>query len=223
MNIHAIAPFYRNLIDRYGDDPRSMGYIGGRWSFDSRRRNLIGWIDEVLPRRATVLDAGCGLGLMTETLRSAERRVVGLDLTPEMLAHARKRLSRGVNGDVYRMPFRSASFDAAVSIDVIQQLPEGRGLVAEMARVVRPGGHVLVSTLNRASIVRKAFSLLGPRESGIREFRVRDIRAYMTEAGLVDLRVMYLYFPTGLATRRRAIGTALLPLCSSFGVVGRKA
>ncbi len=222
MNLQAIVPFYQDLIRRHGDDPRAMGYVGGMRSFEGRRRNLIGWVARELPARGTVLDAGCGLGLMSEPLAQSGRRVVGLDLTPEMLAHAKRRVSRGVNGDVYRMPFADASFDGVVSIDVIQQLPDGRGLVQEAARVTKPGGTVLISTLNRRSIVRLVFRLLAG-ERGIREFRVGEIRGFMTEAGLVDLRVMHLYFPTGLAMEPGRLGIPLLPLCSSFGVMGRKA
>src|SRR4051812_44434655 len=93
------------------------------------------------------IDVGCGNGAFTELLteRCAPREIQGVDPSDAQLAFARSRHTAGVahfrEGDAMALPFAEDSFDAAAMALVIFFVPEPPKAVAEMARVVRPGGH----------------------------------------------------------------------------------
>ena len=93
-------------------------------------------------------DVGCGNGAFTELLfdRCAPAEVCGIDPSPQQLAFARERLAAApahfVEGDAMALPWPDASFDAATTALVIFFVPEPARCVAELARVVRPGGSV---------------------------------------------------------------------------------
>ena len=99
---------------------------------------------------ARVLEVGVGTGLALPHYRS-EKRITGIDLSAEMLDRARARVAReqlsNVAGllemDAEATSFAAASFDIAVAMFVASVVPNPRRLLAEMRRVVRPGGHIL--------------------------------------------------------------------------------
>jgi ubiquinone/menaquinone biosynthesis C-methylase UbiE len=110
---------------------------------------------EMLPIEpgSNLLDAGCGSGLFTAPLIEHGARVIGLDPSLPMLRAARDALDDRaflpLAGDLRALPFADARFDAAVSITALEFIAEGRRAVAELFRVTRPGGLVVVATLNR--------------------------------------------------------------------------
>jgi SAM-dependent methyltransferase len=100
---------------------------------------------------ATVVDAGCGTGRALPALRAAVGpggTVVGLDLTPQMLATARDhRLLGGVSlllGDARRLPLATARVDAVFAAGLVQHMPDPAAGLAELARVTRPGGMLII-------------------------------------------------------------------------------
>ena len=106
---------------------------------------FLDWL--ALPHGQRWLDVGCGSGAFTALLakRAAPAELHGIDRSPAMLAYARERLPHSVQlheGDAAALPFPDASFDAAVMPLVIVFLDEPLRAVAEMCRVVRPGGVV---------------------------------------------------------------------------------
>lgn len=106
---------------------------------------FLDWL--ALPQGQRWLDVGCGSGAFTALLaeRAAPAELHGIDRSPAMLAYARERLPHSVQlheGDAAALPFSDASFDAAVMPLVIVFLDEPLRAVAEMRRVVRPGGVV---------------------------------------------------------------------------------
>lgn len=96
-----------------------------------------------------VLDVGCGTGFGTEGLLAYTDDVVGVDQSPHQLEKAIERLQIDEEvvftmGDAERLPFRTDSFDAAWSSGSIEYWPDPVEGLREMARVVKPGGRVLV-------------------------------------------------------------------------------
>lgn len=102
------------------------------------------------------LDAGTGTGRMLELMAPHVRRGIGVDVSPEMLAVARDRLEQaGAHhcqvrlADIYRLPFRTATadagFDAAIFHQVLHYLDEPQLAVAEIARVLKPGGRLVIA------------------------------------------------------------------------------
>ena len=127
------------------EDGAAYDVYMGRWS------QLVGdaflrWIDP--PASARWLDVGCGNGAFTEIVaaRAAPASLTGVDPSNAQLAYARKvpglARARFCQGDGMALPFRTHAFDAAVMPLVIFFLTDPSNGVAEMARVVRPGGIV---------------------------------------------------------------------------------
>jgi SAM-dependent methyltransferase len=98
-----------------------------------------------LPPGARILDAGCGSGRnMIELARHGT--VSGVELSSTSVALARARgAGEVVEGSVMEMPFADASFELAVSLDVIEHLEDDLGALRELRRVVTPDGALLVT------------------------------------------------------------------------------
>jgi SAM-dependent methyltransferase len=95
------------------------------------------------------LDAGTGTGALAFALAPLVREVVAVDLVPELLAEARRRAAefpnvRFLEGDVTRLQLEAASFDLAASVRTLHHVARPELAVAELARVTRPGGRILV-------------------------------------------------------------------------------
>jgi ubiquinone/menaquinone biosynthesis C-methylase UbiE len=104
------------------------------------------WGQAVLPyARGDVLELGCGPGHLQHALagRLPFHTVVGLDLSPQMLAMARRRAAVLVRGDACCLPFGAACFDTLVATFPSEYIANPATL-AEMRRVLRPGGQVCV-------------------------------------------------------------------------------
>ena len=112
------------------------------------------------PLGGTILDIGCGSALVADRLADVDARYIGLDFPAHHIAYARKRFHDAphrlhatfVRGDGERLPVRSQSVDVVVLSEVIEHLMRPELAVWEIARVLRPGG-VLIMTTNNASEV----------------------------------------------------------------------
>ncbi len=96
---------------------------------------------------AVALDVCCGSGVVGASFKGKVKKVIGLDLTPEMVAMARTRLDEVTQGNVYRMPFEGASFDLVCTREVLHLLPEPERPVSEIFRVLKPGGQFIVGQI----------------------------------------------------------------------------
>ena len=107
-------------------------------------------------RGRSVLDVGCGGGLLSEAMAVAGATVTGLDLASELLEVARLHaLESGVSVD-YRLQTAEAHaqshagrYDVVTCMEMLEHVPDPGSVIAALARLVRPGGHVFVSTINR--------------------------------------------------------------------------
>lgn len=172
------------------------------WWFQARRRIL----DSVLQRIAggrrpvRILDLGCGTG---ESVRHLSRwgTVYGIDASPEALGFcANKGLDRLVRGDALRLPFADDAFDLVCGLDILEHLCDERAALAEMRRVCRPEGSVLLTV--------PAIPLLWGEHDELnhhlRRYRKAGLRRVVSEAGLRGQMVTYfntLLFPPTLAAR----------------------
>ncbi len=138
---------------------------GSRFHEADNRREVAAVLDLLgLPLGSRVLDLPCGWGRHATLMGEAGQDVVGLDLSAAFLArasedsHARGLTPRFAAGDMRALPFRDASFDAAVnlysSLGLFLDDREDIRVLAEMRRVVRPGGRFLVETMHRDDVVR---------------------------------------------------------------------
>jgi ArsR family transcriptional regulator len=130
-----------------------------------------------------LLDIGTGTGRVLELLAPRISQGVGVDASKAMLALARSRLARAGIGhcsvrlaDMYRLPLAEASFDIAVMQMVLHYAEDPPGVLAEVARVLRPGGRLIVIDLaehSRENLVTK----LAHRWPGFGDDAMRDLVA----------------------------------------------
>jgi ubiquinone/menaquinone biosynthesis C-methylase UbiE len=111
------------------------------------------WAAGVVPGR-DALDAGCGEGYGCKLLAAAgARRCVGVDIDEGTIAAARAAYAdEGLEfeqGDIAKLPFADASFDVVTCFETIEHVPAQHEAVAELARVLRPDGTLLISSPNR--------------------------------------------------------------------------
>lgn len=105
-----------------------------------------------------VADVGCGTGLYTEELCRLGAKVVGIDISPEMLEIAAKKTMlyqdqiKFVVGDAASLPFYDNSFDLVFSVTAMEFFQKPKQCLHEMYRILRPGGHMVVATLNSLSL-----------------------------------------------------------------------
>ena len=109
-----------------------------------------------MPQGRTILDVGCGNGLFS-AFWAGTHRMVGVDFSINMLKLARRNGLEVYHADANTLPFANDQFDAVICAEVIQHFEDALPVLGEMARVVKPGGWVLVSTLNAHSLVRRSF------------------------------------------------------------------
>lgn len=134
------------------------------WDVDGESRPLhdlnparVDYIAErVTLRGARVLDVGCGGGILSESLARAGARVTGIDLAPRVLEVARLHLYESQLEVDYRqisveaLAVESpAAFDAIACMEMLEHVPDPASIVRACATLVRPGGTVFFSTLNR--------------------------------------------------------------------------
>ncbi|TDP96694.1 class I SAM-dependent methyltransferase [Labedaea rhizosphaerae] len=96
------------------------------------------------------LDAACGTGRYAEFLAGRGHRVIGVDGSPDMLARARTRVPQGefLLGDLHRLPVADAEVDLVVCALALTHVPALAPVMAEFARVLRPGGHLVIADMH---------------------------------------------------------------------------
>ncbi|MEO1092565.1 MAG: metalloregulator ArsR/SmtB family transcription factor [Pseudomonadota bacterium] len=148
-------------------------------------RALSELLDEERP--ATMIDIGTGTGHMLEVMASRLRSGLGIDLSLEMLGVARANLeAAGVrncqlrHGDMYQLPVPDRTFDAAVLHQVLHFAEDPAAVIREAARVLAPGGRLIIVDLRTHGIetLRDSFA---HRRLG---FGDEEVAAWVTEAGL---------------------------------------
>lgn len=116
------------------------------------------WISEQLAQngfglRSRVLDVGCGAGFLTNHLAGEGFEVTGIDCSASSLAEAARRDPTGqvryLQADAYALPFADQSFDVVAALDFLEHVERPAEAIAEMARVLRPGGCLFFHTFSR--------------------------------------------------------------------------
>lgn len=102
-----------------------------------------------------LLDVGCGTGIFTGSVLASGAQVIGLDISIPMLTKAASRLRKAqfapLAGNMLTLPFANGSFDKVYSMTALEFVDNAQSAFAELQRVTRTGGTIVVTTLNRLS------------------------------------------------------------------------
>ena len=138
------SPWDAAAYDEWFDAP------WGRYAFRIERATLeraTGPLD-----RRRVLDVRCGTGRFTSDLAERAKSLVGLDFDPAVLSVAARHVQAPLLiADTHRLPFPAGLFDVSVAMTLCEFVDDAQHVVAELVRVTRPGGRVVVGALNRRS------------------------------------------------------------------------
>jgi len=191
--------------------PRLVEVEGRNWHLQSRMAMVLETIDRHAPRGGRALDVGCGTGFLLERLAERGWSGVGVDLSPESVAHASRRLEAigaadrlsARVGSAYEPP--DGPFDLIALTDVLEHLEDPRACLRALRARLAPDGLVVVSTPNRRSLPGARRWLA---ERGVPGIRLRlapvdnwqtwtDLEGHAAAAGLVPVSRRGIFFRPG--------------------------
>ena len=122
-------------------------------SFEEAYRLSVQKSCQAVNRQDRVLEIGCGTGLVTLGVAPYVKEMIGVDITPQMIAIAQSKAARqGVDNvqfqvyDGYALPFKADSFDALLIFNVLHIVKEPHSLLREARRLLKPGGKLITAT-----------------------------------------------------------------------------
>ncbi len=142
-----------------------------------------------------LLDVGCGTGALLQTIVAAHSRVhaYGIDLSSQMIAVARRRLGDTAElqvADAERLPLGDGAVDLVVCVDSLHHYPHPDAALAEMHRVTRPGGSLVIGEWYVGTPLRQLMNALLPRlpEGDVRIYTGGELTTLAAAAGFSVLR-----------------------------------
>lgn len=173
-----------------------------------------------LPPEARVLDLGCGAGAYSRVLAESGLRVVGVDYAWRVAVQARQRVTTApvefLSADATCLPFADARFDHVVCVGLFQSLQRHQSAMAEISRVLKPGGTLCLMTLNRRNLKNRLDRRLGREEiimvdgkpqPRLNTYDPTHFCAELAALGLVDLQLQPVQiYPARLEPCRALVG-----------------
>lgn len=177
-----------------------------------------------LSENISLIDIGCGKGDYTILLKGENRTLYGLDIRNRLKEYRGE--IKFILGNATSISFRDATFDAVVSLDVIEHIKDDKQFVSEFFRILKPGGQFLCGTPNRDRLANVLGRLIGRgvgylyRYGHVREYDEKSLRETIAE-----FTKTFKIFPLGTGISGRVfckIPYLLKKYCSYFLIVGRK-
>jgi len=139
--------------------------IYGRQDFSGvclRRRmaQALSWLDNLNPpKNSKILDIGCGPGVMAKEVANRGYEIFGMDYSHNMIEKAKaicntKVRTTFLQGDIESLPFEGSVFDMVLCLGIISYLKSENKALHEMSRVLKPGGTLILSSLNKVSLAK---------------------------------------------------------------------
>ena len=159
------------MVTLVPNDPRQYDDLAGEWWRPGGVFEVLHWLAAARARLvppatrpgAVLVDVGCGGGLLAPHLAGKGYRHVGVDLRRAGLEQAAVHGVMPVQGDAARLPLRTASADAVVAGEILEHVTDLAGTVAELCRVLRPGGLLVLDTVNATALSRFVVVTVGER------------------------------------------------------------
>lgn len=210
--------YFDNKAETHGANVQSSDYFNEE-SFFMQRDHTLRWLGAMKGKE--VLDAGCGVGAFSEPL-VADNTVYGVDFSVKSLEHAARRGLKTMSEDLTALPFADGKFDAVLCIGVIQLIEQYEAVLRELARVTKPGGTMLIQTLNRSSVQRKLLKLFEKSKKFDRMYEMNELKRLYEQYGFEQIEFLHMYHPFKFVTTSRGDGLATRMFCTSFAIKGRK-
>jgi ubiquinone/menaquinone biosynthesis C-methylase UbiE len=206
------APSTQDYYDRFAPTYEAARHEGYHRLVDELELELISRYGA----GGDIFEAGCGTGLLLREAAGMARSAIGLDLSRGMLATAHTRGLKVVQGSLTSVPLPDASFDLVYSMKVLPHVPPIREAVAELTRLCRPGGHLLLEFYNPWSLRYLAKRLAGPgriangtteKDVFTRFDSLAQARAYLpADVELVGVRGVRVVTPASMVYRVPGFG-----------------
>jgi DNA gyrase subunit B len=145
----------------------------------------------VMPKESTCLDVCCGSGVVGASFRGRVSKIIGLDITPEMVALSKERLDEVVHGTVYDIPFPDNHFEVVSNREVMHLMPDPMKMMTEVFRVLKPGGQFIVGQIIPFSPIDAPwmFRIFKKKQPLLYHmFLEDDFEKLLTDAGLIDIQ-----------------------------------
>ena len=141
---------------------------------EDQRTLVVEWLQGLGRTGLDILEVGCGAGWLCPSL-TPFGRVTATDLSDEVLARARERMPdvQFVAGDFMELEFEPGGFDVVIALEVLSHVSDHDAFVAKMARLLRPGGVLLLATQNRP-VLEKYNTVPAPKPGNLRRWFDRD-------------------------------------------------
>ena len=175
------------------NNPRQYDDLVDEWWRPGGKFELLNWLAAAraalippAPRPgAVLLDAGCGGGLLAPYVAGKGYRHVGVDLGHAGLAQAAARGVCPVRADVTALPLPTGSADVVAAGEILEHVTDLPGAVAELCRVLRPGGLLVLDTVNDNALSRFVTVTLGER-LGLAPVGLHDPALFVDPRRLID-------------------------------------
>jgi 2-polyprenyl-6-hydroxyphenyl methylase/3-demethylubiquinone-9 3-methyltransferase len=135
---------------------------------------------------AVLVDLGCGGGLLAEFVTGKGYRHVGVDLSASGLVRAARRGIAVVRADAQRVPLAAGCADVVSAGEILEHVPDPAAAVAEACRLLRPGGLLVLDTLNRTWLARFVVVTLGEGLPGLAPKGLHDPDLFVPPRLLID-------------------------------------
>lgn len=188
--------YYDEQARKGGSNSITSGFVTPR-TFGYRKAAILETLSS-LPIRLRdkwIADIGCGSGLITLPFLG-HSRLIGIDISPEMVKLALGHGLHAAAASALAIPLRNSLFDVTISTGVVQHFSSSNALIRECARITRPGGFILIETINSESILRKIYRFFVRRDNlQSHPFTVAEIASALDQDGVEPWRIVYLYYP----------------------------
>lgn len=235
MSDHAASRLASTLVAQ----PRAAAskvFVRAYWDWAAVPSGLLGWVSAhtvlnsgsypavadalQLSPDDELLELGCGSAGFLAGLADRVHRVAGIDLSDIQVGLARKRLGERiaagtaeiVHGDAAALPWPDASFTVVTCMSVFEALPDPSGVVAEVFRVLRPGGRAVLNIGERVEPGTQTHRILN--DSGW-VWAEEDVRHMVEQAGFTDVTIQYVPWGEDTAVNRlfaKVIGKVVGPI-----------
>lgn len=197
------------------NDVRQYAALAEHWWRPNGAFAMLHWLAQARARLippasrdgAVLLDLACGGGVLAPYAAKLGYRHVGLDLEPVSLALAREHGVTTVLADVRAVPFADSSADVVAAGEILEHVAEPSTVVAEACRVLRPGGLLVLDTINATAIGRFVAVTLAERVGGTVTKGIHDPSLFVSPALVVGQSAKH-----GVKLTVRGIRPAVMPL-----------